>query len=85
MENEDIMKKTLKFEEAIKRLEIIVDKMESGRMELEESLSLFEEGIKLVRVCSSKLEEAKKKVEILVKKGDKMVAEPFESNDSNEP
>jgi len=68
----------MKFEDALNRLEKIVEKMESGKMELEESLGLFEEGVKLVRYCSTKLEEAKKKVEILVKKGDKMVPEPFE-------
>ena len=78
------MKKTLKFETAIGRLEEIVDKMESGKMELEESLALFEEGIKLVRLCSAKLEEAKKKVEILMKKDGKIVAEPFEAEGSNE-
>ena len=78
------MKKTMKFENAMSRLEEIVEKMESGKMELEESLGLFEEGIKLVRFCSSKLEEAKKKVEILVKKGDKLVPEPFETKDSDE-
>ena len=77
------MKKTMKFEDALSRLDEIVEKMESGKMELEESLGLFEEGIKLVRFCSSKLEEAKKKVEILVKKGDKLVPEPFEPKNSD--
>ncbi len=77
------MKKTIKFETAIKRLEEIVEKMESGQMELEESLSLFEEGIKLVRFCSAKLEEAKKKVEILVKKDGKLVPEPFEPEEGS--
>jgi exodeoxyribonuclease VII small subunit len=68
--------KPVKFEEALKRLEEIVNKMEQDA-DLEKSLVLFEEGIKLVRFCSSKLEEAKKKIEILVKKGDKLAAEPF--------
>ena len=76
--------KPVKFEEALKRLEEIVNNMEQDA-DLEKSLVLFEEGIKLVRFCSSKLEEAKKKIEILVKKGDKLAAEPFnpESSDSN--
>ena len=78
------MKKTIKFEDALSRLDEIVEKMERGKMELEESLGLFEEGVKLVRFCSSKLEEAKKKVEILVKKGDKMVPEPFEPKNNEE-
>jgi len=61
----------------MKRLEDIVSRMESGQGDLDSSLELFEEGVKLVRFCSSKLDEAKKKIEILVKKGDKMEAEPF--------
>jgi exodeoxyribonuclease VII small subunit len=70
-------KPPVKFEEALKRLEEIVEQMEQD-VDLEKSLVLFEEGIKLVRFCSSKLEEAKKKVEILVKKGDKLTTEPFD-------
>lgn len=70
-------KPPVKFEEALKRLEEIVEQMEQD-VDLEKSLVLFEEGVKLVRFCSSKLEEAKKKVEILVKKGDKIAAEPFD-------
>ena len=62
--------KNLKFEDALKRLEKIVEQLEATDVDIEKSLQLFEEGIKLVRFCSSKLEEAKKKVEILVKKED---------------
>ena len=72
------MNKPVNFEKALKRLEEIVNSMESGDAELEKSLELFEEGIKLVRFCSSKLEEAKKKISVLVKKGGKMSEEPFE-------
>ncbi|MBN1621329.1 MAG: exodeoxyribonuclease VII small subunit [Endomicrobiales bacterium] len=75
--------KNLKFEDAMKRLEEIVEQMEKGDINLDKSLSYFEEGIKLVRFCSSKLEEVKKKVEILVKKGDKMSREPFAESDEN--
>jgi len=71
------MTKTQKFEDAMKRLEDIVSRMESGQGDLDSSLELFEEGVKLVRFCSSKLDEAKKKIEILVKKGDKTEPEPF--------
>lgn len=74
--------KEVKFEEGLTRLEAIVEEMENSEMDLEKSLALFEEGIKLVRFCSAKLEEAKKKVEILVKKGDKMVPEPFSEEDA---
>ena len=54
------MNKNLKFEDAMKRLEEIVEQMEKGDINLDKSLAYFEEGIKLVRFCSSKLEEVKK-------------------------
>jgi exodeoxyribonuclease VII small subunit len=78
------MTKQLKFEDAMKKLEAIVDEMEKGDINLDKSLENFEEGIKLVRFCSSKLEEAKKKIEILVKKGSKMEAEPFTQEEKND-
>ena len=56
-----------KFEEALARLEEIVQKMESGDLSLDESLKAFEEGIKLVRLCSKKLEEADRRIDLLVK------------------
>ncbi|HOJ52889.1 MAG TPA: exodeoxyribonuclease VII small subunit [Syntrophales bacterium] len=56
-----------KFEDAIKRLEEIVETMERGDLTLEESLKAFEEGVKLVRICTKKLEEAERKVEMLIK------------------
>lgn len=71
-----------KFEIALKRLEEIVARMESGDLELDKALSLFEEGVGLVRYCTGKLDEAKKKVEILVAKEGKMVAEPFTAGDA---
>jgi exodeoxyribonuclease VII small subunit len=59
----------VKFEEAMKRLEKIVERLEGGGAALDESLALYEEGISLYRQCSSKLEEAKKKIEILTQDG----------------
>jgi len=55
------------FEEALKRLEEIVQRMESGELTLEDSLGLFEEGVRLTRVCSQRLDEAEKKIEVLTK------------------
>lgn len=68
----------MKFEEAISRLEKIVQQLEEGEKSLEGSLKLFEEGIKLSKFCSGKLEEAKKKIEILTKseKGE-LATKPF--------
>jgi exodeoxyribonuclease VII small subunit len=71
------MSKNIKFEESLKKLEMIVEEMEKGDLDLDKSLAMFEEGIKLVHFCSSKLEETKKKIEILVKKGDHLIKEPF--------
>jgi len=68
-----------KFERALARLEEIVQKLEQGDLPLEQSLKLFEEGIRLSRICNSRLEEAERKVEILLKdKAGNMVANPFE-------
>ena len=68
-----------KFEEAMGRLEEIVEKLESGDLSLEDSLKMFEEGMKLIRFCSEKLEEAEQKVTMLVKEsGGKFVQQPFE-------
>jgi exodeoxyribonuclease VII small subunit len=55
------------FEDNLKRLETIVDQLETKEAPLDESLGLFEEGIKLARACQTKLEEAKKKVDVLIK------------------
>ena len=60
----------MKFEEALKKLEKIVDALEKGSLSLDEALARYEEGIKLSRLCGKKLEAAKKKVEILVKSED---------------
>ncbi len=64
-------KKTeLSFEEALVRLQQIVGGLENGSVPLEESLSLFEEGVGLVKLCNEKLDRAEQKVKILLKKGD---------------
>jgi len=56
------------FEETLQRLEIIVDKMESGETTLEKSLDWFEEGMELIKSCRVELEQAEQKVEELIKK-----------------
>ena len=62
--------KQIEFEEAFKRLEDIVNKMESGDLSLEESMTLFEEGIKLTETCKSRLEAAEQKIQLLTKDSD---------------
>lgn len=71
-------KKELKFEQAVQRLEEIVQKLEQGNIPIDESLNLFEEGVKLSRLCNNKLEEIERKIEILTKENGELTARPFE-------
>ena len=59
--------KDLPFEEALKKLESVVDAMESGELPLESLLARFEEGTRLVKTCQAKLEEAELKISQLEK------------------
>lgn len=75
----------IKFETAMKRLEEIASKMEAGEVSLEESLKLFEEGIKLSRLLNKKLEEAGRKVEVLVKdETGALKTEPFDEGEAGQ-
>jgi exodeoxyribonuclease VII small subunit len=60
-----ISKDDLNLEEALEDLEQIVGRLEDGKLSLEESLVLFERGIRLVRLCSSRLESAEQRIESL--------------------
>jgi exodeoxyribonuclease VII small subunit len=73
--------KTVDFEQSLERLETIVDEMESGDLPLEAMIRHFEEGSRLVALCSRKLTEAEQKIEKLVKKGDGLGTEPFTPED----
>jgi exodeoxyribonuclease VII small subunit len=68
----------MSFEEAIAELENIVDKLEKGQLSLDESLVIFEKGIKLVRECNDKLKSAQQKVEKLIEENGELRTEPFE-------
>ena len=59
--------KQIQFEEAFKRLDEIVTKLESGDLSLEESMTLFEEGITLTEMCKTRLETAEQKIQLLLK------------------
>lgn len=58
------------FEEGLRELEEIVAKLEGGDLPLEESMELFERGIKLVRFCSSQLEQAEGRIQKLLEAED---------------
>ena len=72
-------RKSNEFEKAFQNLETIVKRLESEEMPLDESLQLFEEGVRLSRFCNQKLEEVEKKIELILSdaKGQPRV-EPFE-------
>ena len=57
------------FEMALKRLEEIATALENGNAQLETSLSLFEEGVGLIKECNAKLDAAEQKVKLLVNNG----------------
>jgi exodeoxyribonuclease VII small subunit len=72
-----------KFEESLSRLETIVEKLEGEGLSLEESLKVFEEGVRLIKFCSKKLNEAEKKVEILLRDGEENEkVKPFELDET---
>lgn len=58
------------FENSMAELEEVVEKLEAGDITLDESLKLFETGIKLAKSCQKKLDEAERKVKILTSDGD---------------
>ena len=62
----------IKFEEALKKLENIVEELEQGDLSLDEALKKYQDGIELSRLCAARLESAKKKIDVLArnKKGD---------------
>ena len=71
--------KDIKFEDALQRLEQIVDQLEGGDLALDDSLKVFEEGVALARRCAKYLEEAEKRIELLTKDESGLLkAEPFE-------
>ncbi|MCJ7663700.1 MAG: exodeoxyribonuclease VII small subunit [Desulfobacterales bacterium] len=79
------MKKVKAFEEALRELEEIVNRLEQGEIPLEEALQLFEQGVKLSRSCHTKLDEAQKRVEILLKdENGKMTVQPFKMEQGDE-
>ena len=67
--------KKLSFEDSMNRLSEVVAQLENGTAPLDESLSLYEEGIALIRSCSRMLEDAEKKVALLSKQEDGTVTE----------
>jgi exodeoxyribonuclease VII small subunit len=71
----------LSFEDALEKLEAIVESMESGDVPLADLLAKFEDGTKLLKVCEGRLKEAELKIEQLKKQKDGTIAfEKFETS-----
>ena len=70
--------KNLSFEEMLKRLEEIVRALDNVETPLDTSLALFEEGAKLVRLCTDKLDAAQQKVTLLTSSPDGVTEQPFQ-------
>ena len=71
------------FEEAIERLEQVVEQLEGGELDLEASLAAFEEGVGLSRRCAEQLDAAERRIEVLIEEGGETLARPFQ--DEGEP
>ena len=75
----------IKFEKAMSRLEKIVEALERGDLDIDKSLEIFEEGIKMSRLCSKKLNEAEAKIEKLTKdKKGELITELFPAENEND-
>lgn len=69
------------FEEQLTALEGVVERLERGELSLEESVRLFEEGVKLSEACKKELEAAEGKIQVLVERGREMVAADLDLED----
>ena len=68
------------FEESMKKLESIVNELENGNLNLDESVEKFEEGMKIAKQCNNILENAEKKITILLEKNGDFEEKPFDTN-----
>jgi exodeoxyribonuclease VII small subunit len=66
------------FEEAIKRLEEVVELLEGGDIPLEEAINLYHEGVLLSRHCDLKLSQVEQKIQILIEEDGKLLAKDFD-------
>ena len=72
------------FEEVMERLQAVVEQLEEGDLPLEQSLAIFEEGVRLSRAGAKRLDEAERRVEELLAAGDELKTAPLEDNEAGE-
>ena len=70
-------KEDANFEELIEKLEEITNKLEKEQLSLDESVKLFEEGMKISKDCNAKLEDAEKRITILINTNNEIKEESF--------
>ena len=75
------MDNNMTYEEASKRLEEIVELLDSGDAELDKSFDLFKEGVTLIKFCNDKLDKVESEVKKLVNINGEMIEENFEINE----
>lgn len=68
----------LTFEQALEKLEVIVEELEKGNLSLDDALMRYEEGVRLSRFCSNKLKEVEGRIEMIVKEGEVLKKVSFE-------
>lgn len=68
----------------MKKLEEVVERLESGDVPLEESIRLFEEGMRLSRICGEKLDRMEQQVEMLVRENGDWVKKPFDPQEGRD-
>jgi len=71
----------LSFEEAMEKLEDIVQKMEENELPLEEAIAVFQQGMTLSQLCHQKLQTVEKQIHTLVEKNGELTMEPMEENE----
>ena len=72
-------KKSYPFEQSLVKLENLVEKMEAGELTLEDSLTTFEESIRLTRECQQALNQAEQKVKILIEQNGQVTSQDFDT------
>ncbi len=74
-------KNTPDFEQSLAELQTLVERMENGELTLEDSLTTFEQGIRLSRECQSALQQAEQKVQMLLERDGELSEAPFSTDD----
>ncbi len=73
-------KKTPAFEQSLNELQALVERLESGDLSLEESLTTFEQGISLTRECQSALQNAEQRINVLLEQNGTLTEQPHDGS-----